>query len=144
MEQATQAVKAVPQFLSIHHEDSKKPPMLHFYRDLKVEPHRVEQARIELANLIGSDGCDMLAFAYLNSLGLSWEQIRLFLDAFPALAHCDTEPGWDLLDNGPLRNELDAGTMNFLRKRLQIDNSDVHAMIKVSAQNKVLCYELEK
>lgn len=135
IEQATEAVKAVPQFLSIYHEDSKKPHVLHFHKNLNVPSKIVEAARSELANsIVGCDTSDLLSFAYLSSLGVSWNQIRLMLDTFPVLTFCDVEPGWELLGNGKVRNELDSIMLNFLRKRLQITNSDLHAMMKVSSQ----------
>jgi hypothetical protein len=136
----TQAIKAVPQLLSIYHEDSRKPSMLYFYRDLNVASKTVEAARTELANSInGCDGSDLLSFAYLNSLGVSWKQIKLLLDASPVITYCETEPGWELLDNGPVRNTLDTAMLNFLRKRLQITNSDLHSMIKVSSPIQYIC-----
>jgi len=106
--------------------------MLYFYRDLNVPMKEVEEARSELATLInGCDGSDLLSFVYLKSIGISWQQIKFIFDAFPIISYCETEPGWELLDNGPVRNTLDTAMLNFLRKRLQITNSDLHSMIKV-------------
>jgi hypothetical protein len=133
IEQATQAIRAVPQFLSLYHEDSKKPSMLYFYNELGVNPQLLEQARSELGSrLSGCDSSDMYSFAYLNSIGVDWVNIRLLIDAIPLITFCDKEPGWEVLEkSSPVRSELDVGMLNFLRKRLQIYNADLHAIIKV-------------
>lgn len=133
LQQATQAIRTVPQFLSMYHEDSKKPSTLYFYKELGVSPQLLEQARLELGSrLSGCDSSDTYSFAYLNSIGVDWVNIRLLIDAVPLITFCDKEPGWELLEkSSPVRSELDVGMLNFLRKRLQIYNSDLHAMIKV-------------
>jgi hypothetical protein len=133
VQQATQIVRAVPQFLSIYHEDSLKSNIFYFCRELDIPTRFLEQARTELGHrIIGGEASDTYAFAFLNSIGISWAQIRLLLDAFPVITYCDKEPAWELLDNrGPMRKELNPSVLNFLRKRLQISNSDLHAMIKV-------------
>jgi len=136
IEQATQIVRAVPQFLSIYHEDSLKPNILYLYRELDIPTQFLEQARTELGSRItGGEASDTYAFAFLNSIGISWEQIRLLLDAFPVITYYDREPAWELLDNkGPVRKELNPSVLNFLRKRLQIANSDIYAMIKTHSR----------
>jgi len=141
IDQATQVVRVVPQLLSIYHEDSQKPNLLHFYRKLDIPARFLEQARIELDNrTTGCDASDIYAFAYLNSIGINWDKIRLILDAFPVISFCDSEPAWELLDNkNRIGNNLKTDALVFLRKRLQISNSDLFAMMKVRLSGSVAC-----
>ena len=141
VEQATQVVRAVPQFLSVYHEDSQKPHLLHFYRKLDIPTRFLDQARIELGSrTTGCDGSDIFAFAYLKSIGISWDKIRLIIDAFPVIAFGDSEPAWELLDNkSRIGNDLKTDALIFLRKRLQISNSDLFAMMKVRLSSSVAC-----
>ena len=109
--------------------------ILYFYKSFQISSKSIDQARAELSMyLTGSDVSDMCAFELLHSLGVRWSQIRLLLDTFPTLTYCDTEPGWELLDHGNVRSKLKAGTLIYLRKRLQITNSDIYAMMKVRAR----------
>ena len=58
------------------------------------------------------------------------DQIRLLLYAFPVLHFPDQEPGWELLESESTRSELNVNAIIYLRKRLQIGNSEVYAMMK--------------
>jgi hypothetical protein len=131
IQQATIAISAVPQFLSIHYEDSQKPSLLYFHNNHPLPPLSVNEARSELSQyMLGCDASDVSSFAYLHSLGVSWESIRLLLDAFPTLTCSEKDPSWDLLDNN-MRSELNEDSLHYLRKRLQIRNDDIHSMLKV-------------
>lgn len=96
IDQATKAIRAVPQLLAIYHEDARKPPALYFYNTLQVPSNSVDGARRELSTkyLAGCTSSDVFTFGYLHSLGVEWNQIKLLLDAFPTLTFCDQEPGW--------------------------------------------------
>jgi hypothetical protein len=132
IEQATKVVAAAPQFLSMHHEDSRKPSMVYFYKTLHIPPLSLSEARSELSQyMLGCDASDVCAFAYLHSLGVTWDQIRLLLDAFPTLTYSEKDPSWDLLDRS-MRSELNGDWLHYIRKRLQISNADIHSMLKVS------------
>lgn len=138
IEQATKAIAAVPQFLSMNYEDSRKPSMIYFYSFLHIPPTSINEARSELSQyILGCDASDVCAFAYLHSLGVSWGQIRFLLDAFPTLTYSEKDPSWDLLDRS-MRSELVAGMLIYLRKRLQISNDDIHSMLKVSHLDLIL------
>lgn len=132
IEQATKAITAVPQFLSMHYEDSRKPSMIYFYKFLNIPPISLNEARTELSQyMLGCDSSDICSFAYLHSLGVSWDQIRLLLDAFPTLTYSEKDPSWDLLDRN-MRSQLGIDMLHYLRKRLQISNDDIHSMLRVS------------
>lgn len=132
IKQATLAIQAVPRLLSLYHEDSQKQSMLYFYNELGVNMQLLDEGRIELGNrIVGCDNSDLYAFSYLRSIGITWEQIRLVIDCFPIVLYCDTDPVWDLLDsNSSLKNELNPSHLHFLRKRLQVSNAEIAAMIK--------------
>ena len=105
--------------------------MIFFYKSLQIPLTSVNEARTELSQyMLGCDSSDVCSFAYLHSLGVSWDQIRLLLNAFPTLTYADKEPSWDLIDT-KIRSELHIDMLHYLRKRLQISNPDIHSMLKV-------------
>lgn len=141
VEQATKAVAAIPQLLSVHYEDSRKPSMIYFYKFLNLSPQSINEARSELSQyMLGCDGSDVCSFAYLHSLGIRWNQILLLLDSFPTLTYSEKDPSWDLLD-GHMRSQLGVDMLIYLRKRLQISNDDIHSMLMVRSKV-VLCFLL--
>ena len=109
------------------HEDAKKPSIIYFYQYLKVPMGLIDEVRSELSNYLGgSDHADFCAFAYLRSLDISLDQIKLLLEAMPTLTFCMPEAGL------VLETKLaDESRLHFLRKRLQLTNGDIKAMIKV-------------
>lgn len=131
MDQATKLVKNVPQFLSLYHEDSKKASIIHFYKDYDIPSAAIEKVRSALAvELNGVAYVDIISLGMLHSFGASVDQIRLLLYAFPILIFPDQEPGWELLESDSTRSELNVNAIIYLRKRLQIGNSEVYAMMK--------------
>jgi hypothetical protein len=87
---------------------------------------------VELVDyLVGADPSDACTFAYLNSMGISWPQIRIMLEAFPAIVFANADPGFELYQHGIVRNLLREPVLQFLRKRLQIGPEEVFNMIKV-------------
>jgi len=70
MDQATKIVKNVPQFLSLYHEDSKKAPIMYFYRNHDIPTSSVEQVRSALAvELNGVEYADIISLGMLHSYG---------------------------------------------------------------------------
>lgn len=133
IEQATKAVRAVPNLLSLRHTDSRKPNMLYYMQELKVS---AEMSILTERNLekyiLGTEASDVWAFAYLHTIGLQWSQLRIILDAFPTLTCVSTETNWELRQKKETARAMDEFSLIFLRKRLQIGPSDVFLMVKVS------------
>lgn len=136
IEQATDAVRAIPNILSLRHTDSKKPSALYYIKELQVSTNLSILAENNLEKyLMGTERSDVWAYAYLNKIGLQWNQLRILLDAFPTLTCIGTDVDWRLLNRGLIRDRLDEFALMFLRKRLQIGTMDVFTMLKVSSYN---------
>lgn len=134
IEQATKAVRAVPNLLSMRHTDSRKPNMLYYMQELKVS---AEMSILTERNLekyiLGTEASDVWAFAYLHTIGLQWSQLRIILDAFPTLTCVSTEANWELRQKKETKKSaMDEFSLIWLRKRLQIGPRDVFLMVKVS------------
>ena len=65
--------------------------------------------------------------------------MRVILESIHTVTFCDRDPGWEMLldHRGPVRSVLVESTMHFLRKRLQVDNGDIYAMMKVSLEQEL-------
>ena len=72
IDQATKAIKAVPQLLAIYHEDARKPSVMHFYNNLQVSSESVDMARKELSTtyLAGCTSSDIFTFGYIYLFGV--------------------------------------------------------------------------
>ena len=133
IEQATKAVRAVPNLLSLRHTDSRKPNMLYYMQELKVSAEMSILTERNLEKyLLGTEASDVWAFAYLHTIGLQWSQLRIILDAFPTLTCVSTEANWELRQKKETQRAMDEFSLIFLRKRLQIGSRDVFLMVKVS------------
>lgn len=136
VQQATDAVRVIPQLLAMHHDDAMKPSMLYFIQNLKLPYDLFDEARAQLSSYVsGATASDAWTFAYLRSLDVSWEQMKILLDAFPTLVCCETEPSWELIDDRYARSVYKESDLHYLRKRLQISPGEVFAMIKVRNNN---------
>ena len=127
------AILALPQLLAVNPLDStrRKPPMIYFYQQLKMQTEQLNAALVYLENwLTGASPSDIATFAYLHSLGVSWVQCRALLGAFSlSMISCDLDPNWELYNNGPVRKVLLEDSLLFLRMRLQLTPSEIFAMI---------------
>ena len=90
----------------------------------------IDEVRSELSNyLSGSDHADVCTFAYLRTLDIRLDQMKVLLEAMPTLTYCVTEDGFRF--NALESNQAHEGRLHFLRKRLQLTNGDIKAMMKV-------------
>ena len=80
--------------------------------------------------LEGADFSDTLTLGYLYCLGISLKKLRLLLSAFPLWTTNNLDPGWEILQRGPVRSSLKRHSLDYLRQRLQVRPSDVYKMIK--------------
>lgn len=132
IEQATKAVRAVPNLLSLRHTDSRKPNILFYMQELKVSAEMSILTERNLEKYIqGTEASDVWAFAYLHTIGLQWSQLRIILDAFPTLTCVSTEANWELRQKKENPKAMDEFSLLFLRKRLQIGPREVFLMVKV-------------
>jgi hypothetical protein len=155
--QASKAVRMMPELLALYYEHSIKPSYPYMYNQMQglsstassavlvpPSPQLIEEATIQL-NLEGTDAVDAYTFAYLHSIGVSWNQIRLLLSGLPLWRTVNLETGWEILARGPVRSKLHRSTLDYLRRRLQIGPSDVYRLLKThtrlstyNARNKIL------
>eukprot|EP00571_Detonula_confervacea_P007920 CAMPEP_0172332500 /NCGR_PEP_ID=MMETSP1058-20130122/62469_1 /TAXON_ID=83371 /ORGANISM="Detonula confervacea, Strain CCMP 353" /LENGTH=1128 /DNA_ID=CAMNT_0013049791 /DNA_START=143 /DNA_END=3526 /DNA_ORIENTATION=+ len=147
VDQATSAIRMMPELLALYYEDSRKPSMVYMYNQMMlapVPPKLIDEATIQL-NLEGADPSDAYTFAYLFSLGVSWSQLRILISSLPLWTTSNLEPGWELLQKGPVRSMLKRPSLDYLRQRLQIGPSDIYRLLKThtrmstyDASNKML------
>lgn len=133
-QQVRDALRAVPHILSMSYADSAVKPAFGYYLYILRAPFElVNTAKIELKdNLEGGTVSDMAFMTYLKSLGLSWDQLRIILDAFPTIVTCDTHPKWEMISKGVVSKRLAPRTLQYLQTRLQIRPREVQAMLIVS------------
>ncbi|KAL9186783.1 hypothetical protein ACHAXT_010503 [Thalassiosira profunda] len=132
VEQATDAIRMMPELLALYYEDSRKPSVMYLYNQMNAapaSPKLIDEANARL-NLEGTDGSDAYTFAHLRSIGISWGQLRILASALPLWTTCNLEPGWELLQKGPVRSMLKRPALDYLRQRLQIGPGDVYRLLK--------------
>jgi len=146
IEQATKAIRMMPELLALYYEDSRKPSMVYMYHQMQasIPPKLIEDANIQL-NLEGADLSDAYTFGYLRSLGIPWSTLRILTSSLPLWTTSNLEPGWELLQKGPVRSMLKRPALDYLRQRLQIGPWDVYRLLKThtrlstyDARNKIL------
>ena len=133
VDQATEAIRTMPELLALYYEDSRKPSLVYMYSQLgttAVPPKLMDDANARL-DLEGCDPTGAYTFAYLRSLGISWGQLRILADALPLWTTCGLEPGWELLSKpGPVRSMLKRPALDYLRQRLQVGPGDVYRLMR--------------
>jgi hypothetical protein len=135
LEQATKAMRVMPELMALYYEDSRKPSVGYMYTQLQqqqqMSPQLCDEVKMQLGQFLeGTDFSDTLTLGYLYSLGISWKKLRLLLSAFPLWTTNNLDPGWEIIQRGPVRSSLKRHSLDYLRQRLQIRPSDVYRMIK--------------
>jgi hypothetical protein len=133
-QQLREALRGVPHILAMYYEDAVVKPSLGYYLHVLNAPFEMaDTARIELKDYVdGSSISDIAHITYLKSLGLSWDQLRIILAAFPTIVACDTHPSWEMLNRGVVRKRLVPETLHYFQTRLQLRPPQVKAMLIVS------------
>jgi hypothetical protein len=90
----------------------------------------MEVRNVFILVIVSMDVRFLMRSAVFTVYAANLDQIRLLLHAFPTLNYPDQEPGWELLESESSRSELNVNAIIYLRKRLQIGNSEVYAMMK--------------
>ena len=134
--QTVTAILALRHILALYPNDSSdgKPNAGYFYNRLKLTFDQVEKTRVRLGSkLKGADPADLMTFAYLHSLGVSWDQCQIILEALSlSLVACEVEPSWDL--NRPVRAQLLPNELQYLRMRLHLSPAEILGMLKVHSR----------
>ena len=135
VEQATEAVRAVPNILATHYTDSRKPDISYFIQGLQVSYELNLMADEQLYNhLKGADPSDVWTFAYLNQIGVGWTQLEIMLDAFPTLTCFPSNTDWELNARGVKSDFINEPALIYLRKRLQAGTKTVSALLKTHSR----------
>ena len=134
LEQATKAIRMMPELMALYYEDSRKPSVGYMYTQLQqqMSPQLCDEVKMQLGQFLeGTDFSDSLTLGYLyGGLGISWKKLRILLSAFPLWTTNCLDPGWEILQRGPVRSSLKRHSLDYLRQRLQIRPGDVYKMIK--------------
>ena len=133
IEQATRAIRVMPELMALYYEDSRKPSVGYMYTQTQqqLSPQLCDEIQRQLSPFLeGADFSDTIMIGYLYSLGISWKKLRVLLSAFPLWTTNNLDPGWEILQRGPVRSLLKRHSLDYLRQRLQVRPSDVYKMIK--------------
>jgi len=123
----------MPELMALYYEDTRKPSVGYMYTQMqqRLPPQLSDEVQMQLGQFLeGADFSDVLTLGYLHSLGISWKKLRLLLSAFPLWTTNNLDPGWEILQRGPVRSVLKRHSLDYLRQRLQIRPSEVYKMLK--------------
>ena len=134
VEQTIKTIQALPHFLSIHPKQTghRKKSLLFFYQSLQISIELMREAQAELEFwLAGAEKEDLATFAYLRTLGISWEQCRIVLSAFStSIVSCDIIPRVEFYRPGsPVRSHLNEESLLYLRMKLHLSPSEIFAFL---------------
>jgi hypothetical protein len=134
--QVEQMLRGLPHVLAMHYEDAaQKPGFMYFHQALRVPKELCDEARATLRDqLDGATPSDVSMAAYIKSLGASWTQLRILLQAFPSMVTCDTDPSWIAYHKFLIRSVFKEHTLHYLQSRLQISPGKVQAMLKTHSR----------
>jgi hypothetical protein len=136
-EQLRIALCSVPHILAMNYEDSTLKPGIGYFLHILQSPfHLANKAIEELKTYLeGASYSDIALVTFLCKLGISWNQLRILLEAFPTLVVCDTKPSVEMLTKGVVTRDVASHRLHYLQKRLQIRPAQVKAMLIVSVTN---------
>ena len=122
----------MPELLALYYEDSVKPSIQYMYNQMQgrsPSSKLIEEASVQL-NLEGTDPTDAFTFAHLNSIGVSWGQLRILTSSLPLWRTVNLVTNWEILARGPVKRELKRPALDYLRRRLQIGPGDIYRLLK--------------
>ena len=136
----TQAVSAILGLRHLLFADpnaalKEKPPIAYFIAALGVTVESLNQARDALSSLLDGECVpDVATFAYLKSLGISWDQCSILVQAFSvSVLSCAVDRTWEVY-HGPGRKQLSEESINYLRQRFQLYPSEVVCMLRTHSR----------
>ena len=143
IDQLTNCIRAVPEILALHHCDSTKPSVPYFLNNWKISSERANEVQSKLngfhlsslplsGGLLGCTPADPYFFAFLHSQGVSWDSIKIIINAIPTITQCDTQISWDV--DGPVCRKLKLPVLNFMRERLDLSPADIFHMIRTHSR----------
>jgi hypothetical protein len=101
------------------------------HNQIQMSPKLCDEAYSQLRPFMeGTAPSDAFTFAFLSSIGVSWQQLRILLAALPLWTTCNLDPSWDIMQRGPVRSMLKRQSLDYLRQRLQVRPSDIYRMLK--------------
>lgn len=133
-QQLRTAVCAVPHLIAMYYEDAVLKPKIGYYLHILQAPFQLANvATIELKSYLdGATFSDIAHVTYLYKLGISWDQLRIILAAFPTLVVCDTQPSVEMLKKGVVRRDIAHQKLHYFQTRLQLRPTHVKSMLIVS------------
>ena len=134
--QVGQMLKGLPHILAMTYEDAaQKPNFFYFHQALRVPKELCDEAKEKLHDYLdGATPSDVSMMAYLKSLGATWDQLSIVLQAFPVLVTCDTDPSWVIYHKSTTRAVFKEYSLHYLRARLQVSPGQLQSMIKTHSQ----------
>ena len=134
MKQLRTALRAVPHMMAMYYEDAVLKPKIGYYLHILQAPFQLANvATIELKNYLdGATFSDIAHITFLYKLGISWDQLRIILAAFPTLVVCDTQPSAEMLNKGVVRRDIAHQKLHYFQSRLQLRPTHVKSMLIVS------------
>ncbi|KAL7543064.1 hypothetical protein ACHAXR_012377, partial [Thalassiosira sp. AJA248-18] len=124
VDEATSAIRMMPELLALYYEDSRKPSMVYMYNQMQssIPPKLINEANIQL-NLEGTDPSDAYTFAYLHSLGISWSQLRILMASLPLWTTCNL--GLSTYDAGKKMLPI----LDTLQSKLELSSAELRKLM---------------
>jgi hypothetical protein len=134
--QTVTAILALRHLLQLYPHDSSsgKPSLPYFYQQLKVTFPMVDKTRAELGQWIsGSCAADLMTFAFLHSIDVSWDQCKIISQALSNSIICtELEPNLKL--RHIKQKQLDEEALHYLRMRLHLSPAELLDMLRTHSR----------